>query len=98
MNMNLSPDNCLEILRAADAGRVWNSLDEERVCRLCEKTITGRQIIVIRTQPGRFSLHCPTPDCASTVQDWLYPELLSAAEATAPAAGVRTVEMDFTNW
>ncbi|MEY2529412.1 MAG: hypothetical protein QOJ05_1502, partial [Verrucomicrobiota bacterium] len=30
MNMNLSPNDRLEILRAIDTDRVWNALDEER--------------------------------------------------------------------
>ena len=72
MNLNLSPDACLEILRAADSDRIWNTLDDERVCLHCKNNVTGRQIVITRDTSGRFLLHCPTNDCASTVEDWLY--------------------------
>jgi hypothetical protein len=98
MNMNLSPDDRLEILRAIDADRVWNSLDDQRVCLLCKKTITGGQIVIRREQPGRFRLHCPTPDCTSTIEDWLYPRHVSLQPAVERPTEVRHAEMDFANW
>lgn len=98
MNMNLSPNDRLEILRAIDTDRVWNALDEERYCLRCKKTITGRQIVIRRDQPGRFMLHCPTPDCASTVEDWLYLTHISFRRVPPPAEVKPVVEMDFANW
>ena len=98
MNMNFSPDDCLEILRRADGDRVWQSLDDQRVCLVCKKTITGRQIAIWRDQPGRFVLHCPTPDCASTIQDWLYPTHVSLQPSVQQRTEVGYVEMDFANW
>jgi hypothetical protein len=98
MNMNLSPDDCLEILKMADGDRLWNSLEDQRVCLRCKKTITGRQIVIRREQPGRFLLHCPTPDCKSTIEDWLYPRHVSVEPPPERPAEVRHVEMDFANW
>lgn len=95
MNMNLTPDDRLEILQTADGDRVWNTLDDERVCLQCKETITGRQIVIRRSQPGGFVLHCPTPDCASTVEDWLYLTHISLHDARPVK---RRGEMDFANW
>jgi hypothetical protein len=72
MQKHLTPEDRLDILRAADTRRKWSSLDERRVCMRCNKFITGRQIEIHRDQRGRFLLHCPTPDCPSTVEDWFY--------------------------
>ena len=72
MQKHLTPEDRLDILRAADPRRKWSSLDERRICTRCNKFITGRQVEIRRDQRGRFLLHCPTPDCASTVQDWFY--------------------------
>src|SRR6476646_9203009 len=53
------PEEKLAILQAADLRRKWHSLDDQRVCVLCDRTITGRQIEVRRDPGGTFSLHCP---------------------------------------
>ena len=98
MKINLSPDDRLEILRAADSDRVWNALDDERVCLHCKRTITGREIVIRRDQRGRFLLHCPTPDCASTVDDWLYLTHVSFHNRLPPDEVPRAAEMDFANW
>lgn len=98
MNMNLAPDDCLEILRAADVARVWHSLDEERVCLRCGQTMKGRQIVILRDQLGHFLLHCATPACPATVDDWIYPTPSPSSDHREPATVVRTVEMDFSNW
>lgn len=98
MNMNLSPDDCLRILQAADNDRVWNSLDDQRVCLRCHQTIVGREIVIGRDQPGNFRLHCPTPECTSTIEDWLYLRHVSSDNGRKPPAVIRHVEMDFANW
>jgi hypothetical protein len=67
----LSPEDRLEILRAADSFRRWSSLDDKRICAICNRLITGTEIEIRRDQRGRFLLHCPTSGCASTAQDWL---------------------------
>ena len=72
MQKPLTPEDRLEILRAADTRRKWSSLDDRRICTRCNKFITGRQIEFRRDQRGRFLLHCPTPGCLSTIEDWFY--------------------------
>jgi hypothetical protein len=72
MQKHLTPEVRLDILRAADTRRKWSSLDDRRICTRCNKFITGRQIEIHRDQRGRFLLHCPTPDCMSTIEDWFY--------------------------
>jgi hypothetical protein len=98
MNMNLSSDERLEILRMADNDRVWNAIDDERVCLHCKKIITGRQIAIRRDQSGRLQLHCPTRDCVSTVDDWFYLTHISLHSAQPQAAISLRREIDFANW
>lgn len=98
MNLNLSPDERLEILRGADHSRHWSSIDDEHVCSLCGKSITGREIIIGSNQPGRFQLHCPTPGCAATIHDWICSTLVPSGPDQKSATIVRMVEMDFSDW
>lgn len=72
MDSHLLPEEKLAILRAADPRRKWHSLDDERVCVLCDRAITGRQIEVVRESEQRFSLRCPTEGCPSLPGDWFY--------------------------
>jgi hypothetical protein len=69
MSQRFNSQERLEILRAVDIQRHWHSLDEKRICILCEKIITGRQI-EIRGRPGHYSLHCPTEDCPAAFSQW----------------------------
>ena len=55
-----------------DLRRKWHSLNDRRVCVLCDRTITGQQIKVKREPNGTFSLHCPTDGCPATPRDWFY--------------------------
>lgn len=66
------PEEKLALLQRADTRRKWYSLDDQRVCVLCERTITGRQIQVIRDPQGSCTLRCPTEGCASLPSDWFY--------------------------
>jgi hypothetical protein len=86
MPKHLTPEDRLDILRAIDRTRKWSSLDERRVCTRCNKFITGRQVDIRRDQRGRFLLHCPTPDCTSTVEDWFYVGSAASRE-NAPVTG-----------
>jgi hypothetical protein len=72
MNSHLLPDEKLAILQMADPRRKWHSLDDRRVCVLCDRAITGRQIEVIRDAAGAYSLRCPTQGCPSLPSDWFY--------------------------
>ena len=72
MNSRLLPEEKLAVLQSADPRRKWHSLDDRRVCVLCERTITGRQVEVIRDASGAFTLRCPTEGCQSLPSDWFY--------------------------
>jgi hypothetical protein len=72
MNKRLPLDRKLAALRENDLHRKWYSLDDERVCILCERRITGRMIEAWETRGGAVQLHCPTPGCESTPRDWFY--------------------------
>jgi hypothetical protein len=92
MQKHLTPTDRLDILRAGDSRRKWSSLDDRRICTRCNKFISGRQVEIRRDQRGRFLLHCPTPDCVSTVEDWFY---LGNAASRENAAVTRTSEFSF---
>jgi hypothetical protein len=93
MDADLLPEEKLAILQAADPRRKWHSLDDRRVCVLCGRTITGRQIEIRRDSAGAYYPRCPTPDCPSLPNDWFYQgnACASARSATSGAA-------DFNLW
>ena len=72
MTTSLLPEEKLAVLRATDSRRKWVSLDDQRVCVLCGRVITGRQIEVTPALNRTYSVHCPTPDCAALPSDWFY--------------------------
>ena len=74
MQKNLTPQQRLDILRASDRLRKWQSLDDERVCVVCEQIFNGHQIGIKRDQRGRYLLACPTRGCPSYVAHWFYPD------------------------
>lgn len=69
-NRHIPLDEKLVALQQADPSRHWSSLDDNRVCALCEKVITGRMIDVWQDGKGAYHLHCPTSGCAGAPQDW----------------------------
>lgn len=69
----LHAEEKLAALRAGDGFRKWKSLDDKRVCVLCEKTFTGRQVEVVFRRAGRLELNCPTEGCHGTPHEWVYP-------------------------
>lgn len=89
--LRLAPEDKLDALRHLDEFHYWHSLDDERLCQRCKRTITGRQIVVIELQGtrGRVRLQCPTVGCVSTVSEWVYANPVRAArqraESTPPA-------------
>jgi hypothetical protein len=89
MNSPLLPEDKLALLQATDVRRKWHSLDDQRVCVLCDRTITGRQIEVRPEPGGTFSLHCPTEGCPSVPSDWFYQ---GNACSTSKPANVRMSE------
>ena len=93
MDSNLLPDQKLAILQALDLRRKWHSFDDHRVCVLCNRAITGRQITVIGDATGSFSARCPTEGCTSAPGDWFYH---GSASVSAKAPTNRTGE--FSLW
>jgi hypothetical protein len=84
MTANVKLDDRLSILRAGDRFRRWNSLDDQRVCNVCERKFKGRQVEIRRFPGGRYKLYCPTLGCTSGPHQWLYPQAPIASEIAEP--------------
>lgn len=69
---HLPLDERLRILRESDQFRNWSSLDDKRVCILCDRKFSGRQVKIIRRRTGRYQLHCPTDGCRAGPSQWVY--------------------------
>jgi hypothetical protein len=69
----LPGEDKLDALRKADPTRVWESLDDRRVCVLCEKSFSGRQVEASVGATGRVRLRCPSEGCAGTPREWVRP-------------------------
>ena len=54
MTAHFKLDDRLSILRAGDRFRKWNSLDDQRVCSVCERKFKGRQVEIRRFRGGRY--------------------------------------------
>ena len=54
MNKHLGLEDKLVALQESDSYRKWYSLDDRRVCVLCEKLISGRMIDVWQDKIGTF--------------------------------------------
>ena len=72
MHRRIRLDEKLAVLQEADTLRKWHSLDDRRVCVLCDRVVTGRMIDVWQDSPGSYRMHCPTPGCPATPRDWFY--------------------------
>ena len=70
---HIALDERLLILRETDQFRTWSSLDDQRVCILCDKKFSGRQVEITRSRSGRYQLHCPTDGCIAGPSRWVYP-------------------------
>ncbi len=86
MREHLTPEERLDILRQNDMRRKWYSLDDQRVCVLCDRVITGRQVEIRRTSRGA-TLHCPTEGCESTPDHWFYHPAACAPAGTVTRSG-----------
>jgi hypothetical protein len=71
-NRHIGLDEKLKVLQEGDTFRTWHSLDDRRVCVLCDRVISGRMIDVWEDKRGTFHLHCPTPGCMATPRDWFF--------------------------
>jgi hypothetical protein len=73
MKKVLFSEDKLDLLRKADPGCKWDSLDDRRTCILCERTFSGRQVLVAKTRGGRTQLRCPSAGCVGTPREWVHP-------------------------
>ena len=87
MHKHFDSEERLDILRRADGIRKWNSLDDKRICVICERVFTGRQIEIRRDHRGRYRLECPTEGCPSFVAHWFYVGNAAHAAATVLRSG-----------
>ncbi|MBA3272290.1 MAG: hypothetical protein H0T11_00255 [Chthoniobacterales bacterium] len=67
----LTSEDKLDALRKSQPSLAWESLDDQRVCILCDRTFTGRQVDTTVTPMGRVWLRCPTERCAGTPRVWI---------------------------
>jgi hypothetical protein len=73
MGSHPNSEERLGILRTIDQGHRWYSLDDKRVCIVCERVFSGRQVeFDPRQRPGDYTAHCPTPGCPSDPSHWFF--------------------------
>ena len=70
--MGMKSTDKLTVLQANDHFRDWHTLDDERVCALCDRKFTGHDVVVSNSSE-EVQLRCPTPNCQSGVHQWVYP-------------------------
>jgi hypothetical protein len=80
MTAHVKLDDRLSILRDGDRFRKWNSLDDQRVCSVCERKFKGRQVEIRRFRGGKYKLYCPTLGCPSAADQWFYPQAQVASK------------------
>jgi hypothetical protein len=84
MTAHVKLDDRLSILRAGDRFRKWNSLDDQRICSVCERKFKGRQVEIQRSPGGRYKIYCPTLGCPSQPNQWFYPPAPVLSEIAEP--------------
>ena len=84
MRAHLSLEDRLSILRTEDQVRKWASLDDERLCIICKRRFTGRQVEIRRFSNGRQELRCPTDGCNSGTHLWIYSTTPLVSHVAAP--------------
>jgi len=95
MPAHLTLEARLDVLRAFDTERKWYSLDDKRVCAICDRIFTGRQINIHRDQRRRFVLNCPTQDCPSDQRHWFFVHANPWPPVVASGNGHSTAEDRF---
>ena|SRR5690348_3356926 len=95
MEHRLDPHQRLNILQTVDNHRRWYSLDDKRICVICERVIDGHQI-EIGGGPDHYTLHCPTADCPSNFSHWFLYHPGVAENPVPPPTGI--AEMSFLSW
>ena len=68
MTAHVKLDDRLSILREGDRFRKWNSLDDQRVCSVCERKFKGRQIEIRRFPRGGYKMLLSDPGMSFTAE------------------------------
>jgi hypothetical protein len=89
----LHPEERLQILRNLDTERNWYSLDDKRVCAVCDRVFSGRQIEIKMDCAGCYELKCPTPLCASHIGNWFLCELSPARYTRSARRPLKKAEL-----
>jgi hypothetical protein len=78
----------LDLLRELDTTHCWESLDDERVCLLCERQFAGRHVDFVQNGSSRPHIHCPTEDCKGSPREWvhLHDPRIAARNGKAPTS------------
>ena len=94
--IRLNPTDRLILLRRLDQLRRWESLDDRRFCRCCHKFISGRQVEVtdVTVPDEGWRLACPTTNCSSNVEDWVYPDEIAQSPDKCGRRVIRVVDRD----
>lgn len=71
MQASLSSDDRLALLQEIDDTHRWDSLDDRRVCVVCEQIFCGHDVRFQSLGRLGVSLHCPTDDCPGQPVHWL---------------------------
>lgn len=69
---SLADHKRLKLLQTLDPHHPWTSPDDELHCVLCERTISGRTVRVVRQRNGTRRLACSTPGCVGTPAEWVH--------------------------
>ena len=84
MTAHVKLDDRLSILRERDRFRKWTSIDDQRVCTVCERKFKGRQVEIWRFPGGRYKMYCPTLGCPSEPNQWFNPQAPVVSEIAEP--------------
>src|SRR5947207_2140382 len=90
----------LEILQSLDhfrTWRYWKSLEDQRVCILCEKKFNGHEVQITRSDKGKYELQCPTKDCNSGPHQWVYPDAPLVTNTTVQEGWGNTPKVERLN-
>ena len=88
MSAHPESEDRLSALRAEDHFKIWKSLEDQRVCILCEKKFNGHEVEITWSAEGRYELHCPTKECNSGPHQWVYPGSLLISDIIGRTGGV----------
>lgn len=96
MEEALAAEERLILLQAIDRGPRWYSLDDKRICGICEQVFSGRQIQFQDRGQAGCVIHCPTPDCPGDFADWMvWDQSRDGSPPASPAAHPTEGEFSF---